>query len=53
MKVRLIMAAAVAAFAVVPAAGAHASTCSPEFQDICYTTCNLNGVTYWVCSLIR
>lgn len=53
MKARLVLAAAIAVFAVGPAAGAHASTCSPEFQDICYQTCNLNGVTYWVCSHFR
>jgi hypothetical protein len=55
VKIRLLMAAAVAGFAVAGplAVSSSASTCSPDFQDFCYTTCNLNGVTYKVCGWFR
>jgi hypothetical protein len=53
VKFRLALAGAVAAFVVVPVVSAHASTCSPAFQDLCYRTCNLNGATQKVCSLVR
>ena len=35
MKVRLALAAAVAVAAVAPLVPAHASTCSPDFQQAC------------------
>ena len=40
MKIRLLLAGALAAFAVAPVASAHAAVCSPTFRPYCDEVCS-------------
>ncbi len=53
MPARLVVGGLLVAGTFALGQPAQASTCSPEFQQVCYTVCTSTYATYKVCSLIR